>query len=129
MDPATLSVAAVALLVTGLGTGFAQEAGKSAWEAVQRVGHAVAARLGRHDEQRRALAELEASPDDPAKRAVVTEYVRRDVEADAEFAACLGSLVAAVQSHDTGRTLIAQATGNAKQANVGGDNFGPITFS
>lgn len=45
MDPATLSVAAVALLVTGFGNGFAQEAGKSAWEAVQKVGRAVAARL------------------------------------------------------------------------------------
>jgi hypothetical protein len=82
-----------------------------------------------HDEQQRALAELEASPDDPAKRAVVTEYVRRDVETDAEFAARLASLVAAAQSHNTGPTLIAQATGNAKQANFGEDNFGSITFS
>jgi hypothetical protein len=119
----------VALLATGFGTGFAQEAGTSAWEAVQKVGRAVAARLGRHDEQRRALAELEASPQDPAKRAAIAEYVRRDVEADVEFAARLASLVAAVQADDTGRSLIAQATGNAKQVNVSGDNFGSITFS
>jgi hypothetical protein len=129
MDPATLSAAAVALLATGFGTGFAQQAGTSAWEAIQRVGHAIAVRLGRHDEQRHALAALEASPDDPAKRAAVSEYVRRDIEADEEFATRLGSLVAAVQSHDVGRSLIAQATGNAKQANIAGDNFGPITFS
>ena len=129
MDPVTLSVAAVALLATGFGTGFAQEAGKSSWEAVQKVGRAVAARLGRHDEQRRALVELEASPDDLAKRAWVTEYVRRDIEADTEFAALLASLVAMAQSHDTGRAVIAQATENAKQANFGGDNFGSISFS
>lgn len=125
MDPVTLSVAAVMLLVTG----FTQEAGKSAWEAVQNVGHAVATRLGRHDDQRRALAELKADPDDPAKRAVVTDYVRRDVEADAEFATHLASLIAAVQENKTGRILIAQATGNAKQVNVTGDNTAPITFS
>jgi hypothetical protein len=129
MDAATLSAAAVALLVTGFGTGFAQEAGKSAWEAIRRVGQVVAARLGRHDDQRRALADLEASPDDTGKRAVVAGYVRRDVEADAEFAALLERLVADVQSHEAGRTLIASATGNAKQANFGGDNFGSITFS
>ncbi len=129
MDPVTLSAAAVALLITNFGTGFAQEAGKSAWEAIQKVSQSIATRLGRHDEQRRALAELEASPDDPVKRAAVTEYVRRDIEADEEFAARLASLVEAVQSHDAGRTLIAQATGGAKQANFAGDNFGSITFS
>jgi hypothetical protein len=129
MDPVSLSVAAVALLTTGFGTGFAQEAGKSAWEAVQRVGRIVSARLGRGDDQRRALDELRASPDDPAKRAVVAEYIRHDLETDTEFAALLSSLVAEVQSHETGRTLIAHATGSAKQVNVAGDNFGPITFS
>jgi hypothetical protein len=129
MDPATLSVAAVALLATGYGTGFAQEAGKSTWEAGQKACRTIAARLGRHDEQRRALAELEASPHDPARRAAVAEYVRRDVETDAEFAARLASLMAAVQSDDTGRSLIAQAMDNAKQVNVSGSNFGSITFS
>lgn len=89
----------------------------------------MAVRLGRHDEQQRALAELEASPDDPAKRALVTEYVRLDIEADAEFAARLASLVAAAQSNAAGRLVIAQVRGNAKQATFGGDNFGSITFS
>lgn len=129
MDPVTLSTAAVALLATGFGTGFAQEAGKCAWEAIQKVSNAIAARLGRHDEQRRVLAELEVSPDDPAKRAAVAGYVRQDIEADEEFAVRLASLVSAVQSHDAGRTLIAKATGQAKQANFAGDNFGSITFS
>lgn len=129
MDPVTLSAAAVALLVTSLGSGFAQEAGKSAWEAIQNVGLSVTARLGRRDEPQRALAELEASPNDPVKRATVTEYVRRDIEADGEFAARLAALVDAVQSHSAGRTLIAQATGDARQANFAGDNFGSIKFS
>jgi hypothetical protein len=129
MDPVTLSAAAVVLLATSFGTGFAQEAGKSTWDAIQNVGRSIRARLGRDDERRRALAELEASPDDPAKRAAVAEYVCHDIEADKEFAEHIASLVSAVQSHDSGRTLIAQATGGAKQANVAGDNFGPITFS
>ncbi len=129
MDPVTLSVAAVALLITNFGSGFGQEAGKSAWEAIQNVGRTLAARLGRHDDQRGALTELEASPDDPVKRAVVTEFVRRDIEGDEEFAAQLAALVSAVQSHSAGRTLIANATGNAHQVNIAGDHFGPITLS
>jgi hypothetical protein len=129
MDPASVSAAAVALLAASFGTGFAQQAGTSAWDAIQKVGHAIAGRLGAQAGQRRALGELEASPDDPAKRAVVAECVRRSMEADEEFAAELASLMAAVQSHDAGRSLIAQATGNAKQANIAGSNFGPITFS
>lgn len=129
MDPVTLSVAAVALLTTNFGSGFAQEAGKSTWEAIQKVSKAVMAKLGRHDERRRALAELQAAPDDPVKRAAVAEYIRCDIEEDKEFATHLASLVDAVKSNEAGRTLIAQATGNAKQANFTGDNFGPITFS
>jgi hypothetical protein len=129
MDPISLSVAAVALLVTSFGTGLAQEAGKSAWEAVEKVGRIVSARLNRSDAQHQALAELQASPGDPTKRAAVAGFVRGDLEADPEFAALLASLVAEVQTDVAGRTLIATATGNAKQANIGGDNFGPITFS
>jgi hypothetical protein len=129
VDPVTLSAAAAALLATSFGTGFAQEAGKSTWDAIQNVGRFIRARLGKDDERRRALAELEASPDDPAKRVAVAEYVRHDLEADKEFADSVASLVSAVQSHDTGWILIAHATGGAKQANIAGDNFGPITFS
>jgi hypothetical protein len=129
MDPVTLSAAAVALLVSSFGSGFAQEAGKTTWEAIQNVGRAVVARLSRRDEPQRALADLEASPNDSVKRAAVTEYLRRDIEADDEFAARLAALVEAVQSHSEGRTLIAQATGDARQANFAGDNFGSITFS
>jgi hypothetical protein len=129
MDPASLTAAAIALLLSSFGTGFAQEAGQKTWEAVQNVGRFIRARLGKHDEQRNALTELEASPDDPVKRAEVMEYVRREVETDNEFAAHLASLVDAVQSHEAGRILIAQATGSAKQANFTGDNFGSITFS
>ena len=129
MDPITLSAAAVALLVTSFGSGLAQEAGKSAWEAIQNVGRAITAKLGHFAEQRQDLAELQANSDDPAKRAAVTEYVRRGIESDGEFAAHLASLVEAVQSHPTGRILIAQATEQAKQVNIAGDSFGPITFS
>ncbi len=128
MDPATLSTAAVALVGTSFGTGFGKEAGKNAWEAVKKVAGAVMDRLSTHEHGRRVLAELEASPDDPVKRAVVADYLRRDIEADKEFAARLGWLVTAVQSSEEGRTLIAYATGEAKQVNVSGDNFGPITF-
>jgi hypothetical protein len=98
-------------------------------DAIQNVGHAVAAMLGGQKEQQRALAELQASPGDPARRAAVMEYVRRGIEDDEVFASRLASLVAAAQTHDAGRILIAQAAGQAKQANVVGDNFGPVTFS
>ena len=93
MDPASLTAAAVALLLSSFGTGFAQEAGQKTWEAIQNVGRFVRARLGRHNEQGNALAELEASPDDPVKQAAVTAYVRREIEADEDFAARLASLV------------------------------------
>ena len=128
MDPATLSITAVALVGTSFGTGFGKEAGKNAWEAIKKVTGTVVDRLSIHDHGRRVLAELEASPDDPAKRAVVVDYLRRDIEADEEFAAQLGRLVTAVQSSEEGRTLIAHATGEAKQVNVVGDNFGSINF-
>lgn len=128
MDPDTLSAAVVALLATSFGTGFGQEAGKSVWESVKKVARTVADRLSRHDPGRRVLAELEACPDDPMKRAALVDYLRRDIEADEEFAAYLGILVTTVQSYAAGRTLVARATGQAKQVNVAGDNFGSITF-
>ena len=51
------------------------------------------------------------------------------MEADSEFAASLAALVDAARSHSTGRSLIAQAVDQAKQANFAGDNFGSVTFS
>ena len=77
MDPVTLSEAAAALVATSLGTGFGQEAGKGAWELVKKVAHTVVDRLGSHDRGREILKELEASPDDPVKRAAVVEYLHR----------------------------------------------------
>jgi hypothetical protein len=128
MDPVTLSAAAVALLSTSFGAGFAKEAGKNAWESAKNVAGAVASRLSSHDHGRRVLAELEANPDDPVKRTAVVDCLRSDIDADNEFAVYLSRLMTAVQSSEGGRTLIAHATGEAKQVNVAGNNFGPINF-
>lgn len=129
MDPATLSAVAVALVATKFGEGAAMEAGKAAWLKIQSVAQAVRQRFGRSDAQSAALAELEASPGDEDMRATVAGHLRHELESDAEFAATLEALVTAAQSDPATQTLIAHASGNAKQVNVSGNNSGPISFS
>jgi len=129
MDPATLGVVAAALVATKFGEGFASEAGRSAWLKIQQVTQAVRERLGRSAAQQAALAELDESPDDLDRRSVVAAHVQREAESDPEFAARLEALVRDASSDEAARTLIAHASGNAKQINIAGNNAGPITFS
>ncbi|MEU7365989.1 hypothetical protein AB0B92_10420 [Streptomyces hygroscopicus] len=129
MDPATLSAVAVALVASKFGEGAATEAGKAAWLKIQSVAHAVRQRFGRSDVQSAALAELEASPGDEGTRATVAGHLRHELESDAEFAATLEALVTAAQSDPATQTLIAHASGNARQVNISGNNSGPISLS
>ncbi|MCX4920083.1 hypothetical protein [Streptomyces sp. NBC_00687] len=129
MDPATLSTVAVALIATKFGEGAATEAGSAAWQKIQSVAQAVRQRFGRSQAQSVALAELEASPGDVGARATVADQLRHEVESDSEFAAALEALVTAAQRDPVTQTLIAHASGNARQVNISGSNSGPISLS
>ncbi|MGW4567286.1 hypothetical protein ACWEN3_34495 [Streptomyces sp. NPDC004561] len=124
-----MSAVAVALVATKFGEGAATEAGKAAWLKIQSVAHVVRQRFGRSDTQSAALAELEASPGDEGTRATVASHLRHELESDAEFAATLEALVTAAQSDPATQTLIAHASGNARQVNISGNNSGPISLS
>ncbi|MFJ8157920.1 hypothetical protein [Streptomyces sp. NPDC094468] len=128
MDPASLSLVAVALLATKFGEGLATQAGQNAWMKIQGITRAVRERLNRSDTQRAALAELDARPEDEGTRSVVAEQLRNELENDADFAARIEALVTAARRDPGAQTLIAHASGNAKQAIIRGDNFGSITF-
>ncbi|MGH1552082.1 hypothetical protein ACRAWF_07745 [Streptomyces sp. L7] len=104
-------------------------AGRSAWLKIQQVAQAIRERLGRSAAQQAALAELDESPDDLDRRSVVAAHVRREAESDPEFAARLDALVRDASTDEAARTLIAHASGNAKQINIAGNNAGPITLS
>ncbi|MFD7677103.1 hypothetical protein [Streptomyces sp. NPDC060187] len=129
MDPATLSTVAVALIATKFGEGAATEAGNAAWLKIQSVAKAVRQRFGRSQASSVALAELEARPGDVVTRATVVGHLRHEVESDAEFAAALEALVTAAQCDPATQTLIAHASGNARQVNISGSNSGPISLS
>ncbi|MEU7061564.1 hypothetical protein [Streptomyces sp. NPDC046197] len=129
MDPASLSLLAVTLLATKFGEGLAVQAGQNAWAKVQGVTQAVRERLSRSEPQREALAQLDASPEDQDRRAAVVAHLRHELESDEEFAATIEDLVASADRDPGARTLIATARDNAKQAVIGRDNLGPITFS
>lgn len=129
MDPATLGAIAATLVATKFGEGFASEAGRSSWLKIQEIAQVIRARLGRSDAQRDALAELDGNPDDADRRSVVAAQVQREAESDPEFAERLNTLMQEALTDEAARTLIAHASGNAKQINIAGNNAGPITFS
>ncbi|MCD7440468.1 hypothetical protein K4B79_19855 [Streptomyces lincolnensis] len=129
MDPASLSLLAVTLLATKFGEGIAVQAGQNAWAKIQGVTQAVRERLSRSEPQREALAQLDASPEDKDRRAAVAAHLRHELEHDEEFAATIEALVASADREPGAQTLIATARDNARQAVIGRDNFGPITFS
>lgn len=129
MDPATLSAVAVALVASKFGEGAASEAGRAAWVKVQDVAHALRQRFARSATQSAALGELEANPGDEGARAAVAGHLRHELENDAEFAATLRALVTAAERDPVTQTLIAHASGDARQVNISGNNSGPISFS
>ncbi|MDC2961313.1 hypothetical protein PO587_43505 [Streptomyces gilvifuscus] len=128
MDPASLSLVAVTLLATKFGEGFAAQAGEGAWRKILSITQAVRERLSRSDAQRAALAELDAHPRDEGTQSAVAAHLRHELETDKDFAARVEALVTAARRDPAAQTLINHASGNAKQAIIGGDNFGPITL-
>ncbi|WP_330230971.1 hypothetical protein OHA40_34450 [Nocardia sp. NBC_00508] len=127
MDPVSVGLAAAVLLASKFGEGFAQDAGTSGWNAVNRL-RAVIARKFRGDaETESAVAALEASPVE-ANRSDVAMRITAAARSDVVFAAEIERLVS-LASEDRGvNSFVAQAFDNAKQANIRGDNFGSINL-
>ena len=147
MDPVSIGIATAALLGNKAAEEFATGAGTAAWQAVQRLGAAVRARLSSRASQ--ALDQAGASKADQAgasqaldqagasqaldhagaePTAVVAAEVERAVRADPAFGAELAGLIAEAGRDRHLAGVMAVAYDNARQVNIAGDNSGPITF-
>lgn len=128
MDPVSIGIAAAALLAGKFGENFAGEAGKAAWQSVKRLRDLVARKFKGDDITETAIQRLTANPADSGPQAAVAERITEAARADAGFAAELEGLVATARRHPGTNALIAQAFDSAKQVNIGGDNFGPLSL-
>jgi hypothetical protein len=127
MEPISLGIAAAALLASKFGEGFAKDAGESAWDAVKRLKAAIFARFQADSDAQRAVAALVETPT-PETQSEVAERITAAARADSGFAAELARLVSLARKDKTVDGFVATAFDNAKQVNIGGDNFGPINL-
>ncbi|MQY30820.1 hypothetical protein [Nocardia aurantia] len=121
MEPASLGIAAAALLATKFGEGLAKDAGSSSWNAITRLRTLVSAKFGYEPEV------VPTEPADPAAdRRVTAEAIDAAARADPHFAAGLRSVLAEAGGNGRGATIIANAHDNAKQPIVNGDVRGGL---
>ncbi|MFY1633853.1 hypothetical protein ACN27F_11330 [Solwaraspora sp. WMMB335] len=125
-----LAVAAVA--GASAAEGFANQAGTDAWRAVQRMLGAVRARLtpgGANALDRLTTGERGADGGNDADAQVIAGEVHAAAVADPVFRADVATLLDQAGGDQKLATVIAVARDNAKQINIGGDNYGPVTFT
>lgn len=127
MDPVSVGVAAAVLLASKFGEGFAQDAGASSWDAVNRLRQAIAQKFRGDSETERAVVALEASPI-AENRSEVATRITAAVRTDPIFATEVGRLVAAAQADPNVNSFVAQAFDEARQVNIRGDNSGSINL-
>ncbi|MDQ7802690.1 hypothetical protein Q5425_03040 [Amycolatopsis sp. A133] len=128
MDPVTLGLAAAALLASKFGEGFAKDAGSAAWNGVTRLRDAVAAKFKGKPDDETALQQALADPHDVELRDSLAKRITAAATDDDGFRTSLVELVGQVRRDPDAQTVIAQATGQAKQVNIAGDNHGGITL-
>lgn len=128
MEPVTVGAAAAALLASKFGEGFAKDAGTSAWNAVKKLRELIAGKFKGDKDSERALARLAAEPHDAAHRTIVAQRIAEAAATDGHFGSNLAELVALAREDSATRAVFAEATDNAKQVNIGGDNFGAISL-
>jgi hypothetical protein len=129
MDPVTLGVAAAALLISKFGEGFAKDAGSAAWSGLSRLHELVISKFRGNPEAKRALELATASPpQDDVSRSALAEQITAAAVDDPRFYDSLAELVQEARRDPAAQTVIAQATGHAKQVNIAGDNHGGITL-
>jgi hypothetical protein len=121
VDPVSIGIATAALLGNKAMEEFATSAGTAAWQAVQRLGTAVRARLSPRASQ--ALDQRGAQA-----QVVVAGEVEQAVRADPAFGTELAGLIAEAGRDKQLAGVMAVAYDNARQVNIAGDNSGPITF-
>lgn len=125
MDPVTIGVVVAALLLKKATEGMADEAGKSAWSGLQKLYQRVHSAFGgtktEHD-----LVALEAG--DQSMLGPVAGAVAMRVGEDATLRQELADLVMQARQHPSTASVVARAEDNAKQVNIGGDNYGSINL-
>lgn len=124
----TLGLAAAALLASKFGEGFAKDAGSAAWNGVKRLRDAVAAKFKGQPDAETTLQRALAEPHDMGRRQALAERITAAAADDAEFSAALAEVVGQARRDPSAQTVIAQATEQAKQVNIAGDNHGGISL-
>jgi Flp pilus assembly protein TadD len=128
MDPVTLGLTAAALLASKFGEGFAKDAGSAAWNGVKRLRDTVAAKFKGQPDAETTLQRALAEPHDTGLRVSLAERIATAATDDAEFRASLAEIVEQARRDPSAQTVIAQATDQARQVNIAGDNHGGITL-
>lgn len=128
MDPMTVGIAASVLLASKFGEGFAGKAGESTWAVLGKLWRLVTGKLAGSSEGKAALEGLAAQPQSAEHQRALAEKITAAVRADQGFGADVASLVMLARRNPQAEVLIATAFDSAKQVNIAGDNFGPITL-
>lgn len=129
MDPATMAVAAAALVAKKAAETIAGEAGESGWAGMKRLYDLIWNKLSGKPEAAAALDALEAAPDDEASRTAVAGAIEQAVRHDPGFAGELEQLVGDAQRNQAVGHIVNQIAGNVgKMVNVEGDVHGGMNF-
>jgi len=114
-----------ALLLKKAGESIADEAGKSAWSGLQKLCQRVREAFNGTNMEPNLVA-LESGDQSMLRpvAAAVTMRVSEDVNLRQE----LTDLVMQARQHPSTASVVARAEGNAKQLNIGGDNYGNISL-
>src|SRR5262249_17841641 len=106
---------------------LAASAGKDTWTGLKRLRELVVQKFAGNLQAETEVAQLAVEPSDAA-RSAVTQRISDAAAADEAFAAERAELITALRADPAVTVVLARAADQAKQVNIGGDNFGQISM-
>ncbi|MGW5514329.1 hypothetical protein [Nocardia africana] len=127
-DSTPLAVEAAALLASAVDGSLSRTIDSSSWHTIAELRRVVEARLACDGMPAASFAEMTRDPT-PASRAAVARDIQTWIDSDAPFTRDVERLLIASRGHPDLVAMVAHASGDAKQINIGGDNLGDIHVS
>jgi len=128
--PEPLSIAVATILATKAAESAGGEVGKGVAELVRRLADVVRRKFSGDEKASRKLVEAEEHPDDPDRRAALSQAIARHAQVDGDFRACLIELLARAQRDpDTSSFVTTVLPGGTvgKVTNIG-EIHGSVSF-